>query len=469
MQKFKPVNDEQLFLLPPSIQDFVPANHLSRIVNEVVETIDTSSIETKYSHLGQKSYSPKLLLKLLFYGYSVGIRSGRKIAMACESDTAFMFLANMYRPDFRTINDFRKDNISFVQSSFVHIVQLCKELGMCKIGTLTIDGTKLKANANADQSRTQSQYKDWLTELNSQIEGILQEADSIDENEDLLHGDNRGDEIPSQLAGKQKLKEKIKKALSSFKKDDDKERVNLTDTDAKFIKGSGRIDTNYNCQAAISEDGIIVCAYSNNNPSDRTETLRVVEESEHNTQEKIIDVLADSGYASYNNYEQLEKAGKVCYIPDQQLNTEKVKEQNPYHRSHFKYNEENNEFICPENKIVAYSHQTSHKKTKQESLVYVCEECPKCSKQKLCTKGNYRQIHIEKRETLRNKIRERLKSKEGKLKYIFRMRIEAVFGNLKQNLNYKHLYLQGIEKTTAEWQLICIGHNLKKLHQFKLR
>ena len=419
--------------------------------------------------LGQKSYSPKLLLKLLFYGYSIGIRSGRRIAMACESDTAFMFLANMYRPDFRTINDFRKENIGFVQSSFVHIVQLCKELGMCKVGTLTIDGTKLKANANGDQSRTKSQYKDWLSQLNSQMNELLQEADATDMNEDKLHGNKRGDEIPDELANMQKLKNKIEKALSTFKKDDDKERVNLTDTDAKFIRGSGRIDTNYNCQAAISEDGIIVCAYSNNNPSDRTETLRIVEESEHNAQDKFTDVLADSGYASYNNYEQLEKTGKVCYIPDQQLNTEKEKEKNPYHRNHFKYNEENNEFICPENKIVNYSHQSTHKKTKQKSLVYICKECPNCNKQKLCTKGNYRQIHLEKRESLRNKIRERLKSKEGKLKYIFRMRIEAVFGNLKHNLNYKHLYLQGIEKTTAEWQLICIGHNLKKLHQFKLR
>lgn len=154
MQKFKPIKDDQLFLLPPSIEDFVPANHLARVIKEVVETIDVSSIESRYSHLGQKSYHPHLLLKLLFYGYSIGIRSGRKIAAACESDTAFMYLANMYRPDFRTINDFRKDNIAFVQAAFVHIVQLCKALGMCKAGLLIIDSTKLKANASADKSKT---------------------------------------------------------------------------------------------------------------------------------------------------------------------------------------------------------------------------------------------------------------------------------------------------------------------------
>jgi transposase len=469
MLKFKPINDEQLFLLPPSVQDFIPSNHLSRIISEVVDSIDTSVIEEKYSHLGQKSYSPKLLLKLMFYGYSIGIRSGRKIAMACESDTAFMFLANMYRPDFRTINDFRKDNIAFVQTSFVHIVRLCKELGMCKLGSLTIDGTKLKANANSDHSKTKNQYSNWLQSIHTDIESLLKEAERIDQHEDKLYGKKRGDEIPVELANKQKLRSKIQEALKKFKTTNEKERVNLNDTDAKFIKGAGRIDTNYNCQAAISEDGIIVSAYSNNNASDRTETIRVVESAEANTKENVTDILADRGYASYDNYEYLENKGKNCFIPDQQLNTESDKEQNPYHRNHFKYVAENNQFICPENKIVKYSHQSRQKKTKQEVSVYQCYDCPACDKQNLCTKGMYRQINIERREHLRTKIRERLKSVEGKIKYVLRMRIESIFGNLKHNLNYKHLYLKGIKKTTAEWQLICIGHNLKKIHQFKMR
>ena len=101
------------------IEDFIPSGHLARVINEVVETIDVAAIEARYGYLGQKSYHPHLLLKLLFYGYSIGIRSGRKIAAACESDTAFMYLSSMYKPDFRTINDFRKDNIDFIQKAFV--------------------------------------------------------------------------------------------------------------------------------------------------------------------------------------------------------------------------------------------------------------------------------------------------------------------------------------------------------------
>jgi hypothetical protein len=179
-------------------------------------------------------------------------------------------------------------------------------------------------------------------------------------------------------------------------------------------------------------------------------------------------VLADSGFASFDNFEELNNRNKTIYIPDQQMNTETEKEQNPYHRNHFVYNEEKDCFICPENRELPFYGNSTHKRTKQQSKVYICKDCPACEKQMLCTKGKYRQIHVEKREFLRQQIRERLNSVEGKLKYLKRLRIESVFGNIKHNLNYVHLYLKGIKKTTAEWQLICIGHNLKKIHRFKM-
>jgi transposase len=466
MQKFKSQNNEQLFLLPPSVEDFIPANHLARVINEVVETIDTSEIEAQYSYLGQKSYHPHLLLKLLFYGYSTGIRSGRRIAAACEQDTAFMYLAAMYKPDFRTINDFRKDNIAFIQKSFVHIVQLCKGLGMCKAGCIILDGTKLKANASAGRSKNKEQYEQWLERIDTDIKNILDEAAKTDEQEDKTYGDNRGDELPETLRSKQKLKEKIKQVLEQIR--DNKERINLTDNEVKFIKNKGSIDLNYNCQAAITEDGIIVGAYTTNSPSDRTETIKSVNNAEQNTQDQYDEVLADSGFASFDNFEELAGRNKIIYIPDQQMESEEDKEQNPYHRNHFVYSPEKDCFICPQHKELPFYANNIHKRTKQQSKVYKCKDCPACKKQRLCTKGKYRQIHVEKREYLRHQIRERLNSAEGKLKYMKRMLIEPIFGNIKHNLNYIHLYLNGIKKTTAEWQLICIGYNLKKIHKLKI-
>ena len=360
MEKFKPVSPEQLFLLPPSVEDFIPPGHLARVINEVVDTIDVSTISSKYSYLGQKSYHPHLLLKLLFYGYSSGIRSGRKIAAACESDTAFMYLAAMYKPDFRTINDFRKDNIDFIQTAFVHIVQLCKGLGMCKAGMLIIDSTKLKANANGDNSKNKEQYEQWLEHIDAEIKNMLEQAGQTDELEDKQYGDNRGDELPKELHSKQRLKEKISKVLTQIKNKTD--RINLTDTEAKFIRGNRGFDLYYSCQTAISEDGIIVSAYTNNCSSDRTDTIKVVNNAELNTLEDYTEILADSGYASYDNFEELNSRDKLIYIPDQQMNIEADKEQNPYHRNHFIYNKQKDCFICPENKVLPFYTNNTNKK-----------------------------------------------------------------------------------------------------------
>jgi transposase len=467
MQKFKATNNEQLFLLPPSIEDFIPCDHLARVINEVVETIDVAEVEGKYSYLGQKSYHPHLLLKLLFYGYSIGIRSGRKIAAACESDTAFMYLSCMYKPDFRTINDFRKDNIDFIQIAFMHIVQLCKALGMCKAGMLIIDSTKLKANASADRSKTKEQYEQWVERIDADIKNMLNEAEQTDKKEDEHYGQERGDELPETLRSKQKLKEKIKQALEQM--NNEKDRINLTDKEAKFIKGNGKLDLHYSCQTAMSEDGIIVSAYTNNCASDRTSTITSVDNAEQITQDVYTEILADSGYATFDNYEELNNRNKIIYIPDQQMNDEVEKQNNPYHRNHFTYDQEKDCFICPENKELPFYSNNTNKRTKQQSKVYRCNDCHTCNKQtRCCTKGIYRQIHIEKREFIRKQIRERLNSIEGKIKYLKRMRIESVFGNIKYNLKYINLYLKGTKKTTAEWQLICIGHNLKKLHKLKL-
>ena len=323
MQKFKPVNNEQLYLLPPSVEDFIPAGHLARVINDVVETINVKAIETKYSILGQKSYHPHLLLKLLFYGYSTGVRSGRKIASACEQDTAFMYLAAMYKPDFRTINDFRKNNIEFIRLSFVHIVQLCKGLGMCKASMIILDGTKLKANASAEKTKNKEQYEQWLERIDNDMKTILDEAAQADEAEDKEYGNDRGDELPTGLRTKQKLRDKISEVLKQM--NNNKAKINLTDNEAKYIKNKGCIDLNYNCQGSYYQRWDYSWAYTSNNCSDRPETIKSVNMAEQNAKEQYKEILADSGFASYNAFEELYNRNKIIYIPDQQMNTEAEK------------------------------------------------------------------------------------------------------------------------------------------------
>ena len=338
MQKFKPQNNTQYFLLPPSVEDFIKEDHLARLIDEVVDNIDTSAIENRYSYLGQKSYHPKLLLKLLFYGYAIGIRSGRKIAAACESDVAFMFLACMYKPDFRTINDFRKDNTDIVQHLFIEVLKLCQAMNMVNIGTLVIDSTKVRANASSRLSKTKEQYEQWLQNIEQKAKEVIEQAEATDKEEDKKYGDNRGDELPKEINTKEKLKNKIKEALNKVREDSD--RINLTDNDAKVIRGAGNLRTNYNCQASTTTNGIIVSAYVTNAASDKEHLLPVIQQAESNTQQKTNTILADSGYASYDNYEQLNELDKTILVPDQEKEMEPIKAaSNPFHHNHFIYDE----------------------------------------------------------------------------------------------------------------------------------
>ncbi len=165
MPKFKPYRKSQFMLFPNSIDDYVPENHLSRMIDSIVEQLDTKDIEDKYSSLGQNTYHPKILIKLLFYGYAIGERSGRKISSKCETDTAYIYLAQMYEPDFRTINDFRKNNIEELSEYFINIVRMCKELGLISVGQMNIDGTKIKAHAANCRTKTKEEYQKWLKRI----------------------------------------------------------------------------------------------------------------------------------------------------------------------------------------------------------------------------------------------------------------------------------------------------------------
>ncbi|MGZ5222271.1 MAG: IS1182 family transposase [Chitinophagaceae bacterium] len=467
MRKFKPVDNSQYFLLPPSVEDFIKEDHLARLVSEIVDNLDTSAIEKQYSYLGQKSYHPKLLLKLLFYGYAIGIRSGRKIAAGCESDVAFMYLACMYKPDFRTINDFRKNNVDLVERSFVEVLKLCQALNMVHIGTLVIDSTKLRANASSRRTKTKEQYEQWLAGIEQKVKEVLQQADVIDREEDQKYGDDRGDELPKEINTKEKLRSKIKEVIEQLKEG---EKQNLTDADAKVIRSSGTLKTNYNCQASVTTDGIIVSAYVTNAASDKEQLIRVIEQAEKNTQQQTTTILADSGYASYDNYEQLTNLHKTVLIPDQQKQIELLKTAvNPFHQSHFRYDKANDQFICPEDKpLTLYRSKYVHKITKQQSKIYRGTQCRGCPSKHICTKGKARQIHVENRISLREAIRRLLNSPSGKQLYKLRQQIiEPIFGNIKHNLQYTMMHLRTLKKVNAEWQLICLTHNIKQIWKSK--
>ncbi len=470
MARFKPYRKKQLMLLPPSIEDFIPPSHLARVVDEVVEALDTEEIEDKYSDLGQNTYHPKIQLKLLFYGYATGNRSGRKIARMCETDTAYIYLAQMYRPDFRTINDFRKNNLDEIKRYFVEIIRMCKALGMVKVGEISIDGTKMKANAANRRTKNKDGYQKWLNRIEEEIRGILKEAEEIEEEENRLYGqDKRGDELPEEISAKDKLRKKIKKIMETLTTE--KEKRNLTDPDARFMKGGrGKVDINYNGQIAVGEDQVILAAEVINEANDRDALTGILEQAERNTNSEIEEVIADSGYSSYDNYEYLQERGKKGYIPDQYLSKieqgEYKKEARHYHEENFVYDKEKDVYICPDGReLRPYKRRHSERGVKKRrQVIYRGIECSDCEVRKLCTKQKARTIAREERRELLEEMRERLLSEEGRKKYRKRLfTAEPPLGNIKHNLGYRGFLLRGLAKVDGEFKLMCIGHNLKKM------
>ncbi|MEK6780769.1 MAG: IS1182 family transposase [Bacteroidota bacterium] len=461
--KFKSIQNDQLFLLPPNIEDFIPEGHLARVISEIVDTFDTRDIEGQYSYQGQKSYHPKILIKLWVYGYATGTLSGRKIAMKCETDTAYMYLSSMYRPDFRTINDFRKDNIKSFEGYFIAVIKLCRELGMASVGTITLDGTKIRANASAKQMKDKAIYSQWLKQVEGQLADLTQQADAVNVAEEQGLTNQRGDEIPKEIRKKEILVKKIQQAIEDLK-DRDGERRNLTDKDVRLVKSGGQIKPNYNCQGAVTQDGIIVAAYVSNNASDKEQLAPLVNQAEQNTGKQVENILADSGYASYANYEWIEQQQKTAYIPDQEYEHRDELKAEPYDRSNFIYDPEKDNYTCPQGKELIFDGIIIDRTRKQKLRIYKGTQCSKCPVKSDCTSGKARQINKDIREPLREKARNLLDSPQGKLIYRQRMTtIEPIWGNIKFNKKITMFHLRGLTKVNGEWMLIAIGNNIQKL------
>ena len=479
MEKFKPFIEAEKPLIGVSIEsrlaeleERIPSDHLCRMVKAVAYCLDTSEIESRYSFSGQKSYHPKLMLSILFYGYSTGVRSSRKLEDRCISDDYYKFLMQYYMPDHRTISDFRKDNVELIIKYFVEIVRILEKLGYDKVGKIYIDGMKLKASASVKRTKTVSGFEKWLSLLEEEIGNILKEAEAIDNAEDenfKLSEDQK--DLLKKLSNRTYLKNKITSALRQMKAEDIK-KLNLTDVTATNMKAGGSKDIrpSYNCQTVSTVEGVITACEAVTECNDRHQLEPMIEKTGSNTEKEVEEVGADSGYGSYDNYEYLDKKGIDGYVPDQYFTQYKSghyeKEENRYHYTNFRYDESTDSYICPEGYRLVYW-KTRTNKTEARNWnhkVYVGKECEGCGKRPLCTKAKRRELLIDLREPLLVSMREKLTGEEGRLKYLMRQYIiEPIFGHFKHNLGYRTFLLRGLGKVNGEFKLMCIGWNIKKM------
>jgi transposase len=444
----RPYNQDQMQLFPPSVHSLIDYDALCMVVNDVVKALDLSCLYEKLSNEGNPAYHPAMMLKIYFYAYAKGIFSSRRIAQALKENVAFIFLAAWQKPNFRTVSDFRKNNLKELGMLFAQIVQLCRQLGMVKLGHIAIDGTKIKANASEantyDRERIEKDIKRWL-----------EKAEAVDRKEDELYGaDKTGDELPEDIRDPQK---RIKKLIELKKKlaAEGGQKINKTDPDAVFMKTTHGIKTAYNAQVAVdAEHQVIVAADVTNDAADVDQLLPMVEQTEKNTSEKVKECSADSGYSSGENLKAMTTRNIDAYIPDRDYQSyQRGKTPGDFDKESFVYDQRRDCYICVEGEELHFSHLQKRKNKEPLRIFGLCT-----------TSKTGRSITRHPYEKELRQMRRKLDSETGKAIYGQRKyTVEPPIGQIKSIMGFTGFQLRGKPKVIGEFKLVSIAHNLRKI------
>ena len=445
---YLPYQPDQILLMPPSIREWLPEGHLAYFVSDVVDGLDLSAIYASYEResRGAPPFHPAMLTKIIFYGLCRGVYSSRKLSLATHEDVAFRVLAADNHPDFRTISEFRKRHLKSLADLFIQVLRLCQKAGLVSMKHIAIDGTKLLANASKHSAMSYSRMVEKEKELQAEIEELLRKGLDTDVQEDAEYGpDRRGDELPEELATREKRLAKIREAKEALEREareraaaleeeragkageppasgkkprgrkpkppktepDGKAQRNFTDPDSRIMKDSNKAFVQaYNGQAAVdAENQIIVACDLTNQAADCPHLSGMIDKVQTNTGAKPEELSADAGYFSSDNIEMVEELGIDAYIP-------------PDKQRH----------------------------DREPTL-------PSC-------------LDPE-RQTAADRQRAKLLTPEGRKVYGKRKEtVEPVFGQTKSVRNFRGFLLRGLEKVKSEWTLACLGHNMLKLYRY---
>ncbi len=489
MTFYKDLKDQQL-LFPPNIRDLIPKNHICYLVDEIIQNMDLTDIEKRYEGAGHPAYHPKIILKLLILGQIDGIRSSRKIAKNARENIVYMYLAGLLQPDFRTIGDFRKNNLELIKSSSQEVIKFAKDLGMISLGHICIDGTKIKANASNYGAVTKEDF----SKLKELVERELEEGIRVDEEEDRIYGDKNIDELPNNIfdktiaeklkeryqSGNKEQKEKIKKQVEKIEKEIEKSdsAISATDPESRFMPNNKKIlEYSYNPQVtADSSFGIIISNDVSSEIRDVNHLQPQIIQAEENVGilSEGTKVSADYGYSSSKNLKFMKKKRLDGYIPDEKrasiLNRTEGKSENPFGKENFEYDPAEDCFICPNNKKLTFRFEYVDINKNRNVRIYKGTLCKQCPDRKKCSKNSRDGKVIkdyEGMETERRKMADKMLSREGALIYQTRKKVvECIFGHIKRNLGFREFLLRGIKGAKIEFNLVCIASYLRRIWNF---
>jgi len=446
---FRVYDQDQSFLMPPSLRDWLPDDHLALFVSELVEEVlDLSPFMASYTEArGFPPYHPRLMLKVLLYGYTTGVRSSRKIETRCHDDVAFRYLAANGAPDFRSIARFRARHLTALEALFLQALRLCQQAGMVTMGRVALDGTKVRANASRHKAMSYDRMCAAKENLEAEVKAMMGEAERVDAEEDAAHGhDNRGGDLQGEMARRESRLAKTRKAkadLEQHAKDQaaakarskaqavgadaeateaaaeqaaeaavvkPKAQRNFTDSDARIMKtADGSFHYCYNAQAVVDEAyQVIVATDFAESGADNPALPGMLDQTATNTGSTPRETLADAGYFSENNIDAAHRAGTDPLIATGRL---------------------------------AHGEQVP--------------DAPRG--------------RMPKDATPKARMARKLRTQKGKAAYARRkVIVEPVFGQMKTTQGAGRLLLRGHDNARSEWRLLAACHNLRKLFSYTM-
>ncbi|NQT32891.1 MAG: IS1182 family transposase [Candidatus Omnitrophica bacterium] len=466
--KFRHYNQSQRKFILLNYREILGEDSVPAVLNDIIELLDIGKFEAIYVEVGNPAYHPKAMLKVLIYGYYKGYFGGRPLSSNFETDLGLRYLSNDDFPDFRTINLFRVKFREEIADIFSQVVMLCNELDLIGFENLSIDGQKIKANANVFQ--------------NKNLDGIRKEKQKIEKLlKKLLKKKIESYEDAEKIARKKRKfdrrKEKLIEAAEILKRaggeDDKKKRYNLTDPESRVMTDKrGVKNPDYNTQNAVDDKcGVLTAVNVINESSDKDELIPMKEMSKKNTGQAHKNTLIDCGYSDKKKYEEI-AADKDTeyYMPDRTMYSCKT---NKYSKWNFAYDEERDVYFCPEGEELIFVRISRDRKNHQFRL-YRKDGCENCKAREKCIKKTkkkgkprktyYRTISIYPEDRLIKEMRAKLDSKEGKKIYQRRMAtVETVHGDMQKNRGFLQFYLRGLKKVNTEYNLLGIAHNIRKI------
>lgn len=445
-KKYRFYNQRQTLLLPLNIQNWLPKGHLAVFISDMVDEMDLTQFFNYYEdeERGAPPYDPRMMTKILFYSYCVGVTASRKIEKKLCEDIAFRYLAAGNFPDFRTISDFRRIHIDTLEDLFVQVLLLCDAAGLVKLGTVSLDGMKVEANASLQKTKKYETLCKEEEQLRKIVREILEDAEQIDQEQDQLYGeDKRGDELPPGFQNKKERLMRIRKAKEQverkqkqhfeeyqknlgkrrekektqgkklrgrkphpvLKKPGGKLKGNTTDPDSRIMKTRKGFIQGYNGQAMVDTDSqIIVAGDLVQDENDKHQQIPMVEKLREYLGQVPEKLTMDAGYWDEQRLQQLDDDIDLYVATDKDWKERKK-----------------------------------------------MQDCPSpCGR-------------IPKNLSYKERMERKLLTKKGKMIYQKRgCSVEPVFGQI-QNRGLGRLLLRGLRKAKGEWLLMCLSHNLLKL------